>query len=364
MKLPVVVLVSCMAVGVAGWLGTRYFDSAQGPRLTPSGRESPVPVNWDEVKTLPFPSLLVRPGEVVAATRFKLASRSSGRLVELSVHPGDRVAAASQIAVLAAPELEQALRQAEAELNAARTDLADAESDLIRLTTLAKTQAVSQDALRKGQVRRDRANAAVAAAKAAMASQQENVSELVVRAREPLMVLRRLREPGDLVGPSQPIIEAESANGRRFEAWVPLREIEHLHVGMPVELTLDGQSSPVAAELTRIVESADTTTRSFKIEVSIPGGVGAMAGTFGEVKIRLGETHTVAVTEEALMERAGVTGVFVLVASDEVRFRSVQTGRRFDRSVEVLAGLRPGDRVVLDPPPTLMDGAPVQTAKP
>jgi len=223
---------------------------------------------------------------------------------------------------------------------------------------------VSEDTLRKGQVRRDRAGAVVAAAEATVASRQEDVSELVVRAPESLMVLRVLREPGDLAGPSQPIIEAESADGRRFDAWVPLQETERLHPGMAVELMLDGQASPVAAELTRILESADTTTRSCKIEVSIPGGVDAMAGGGLVQRAAGGETPKVAVPEEALMERAGVTGAFVLVAPDEVRFRSIQTGRRFDRAVEVLAGLRPGDRVELDPPPTLMDGTRVQTAKP
>jgi RND family efflux transporter MFP subunit len=364
MKLPMVVLVLAAAVGVTGWLGIRSFDSGQGSAPMPPGPESPIPVHWTEVQTLPFPILLVRPGEVVAATRFQLASRSPGRLVELSVRPGDRVTAGSPIALLAAPELEHALRQAEAELNAARADLADAEADLIRLNTLAKTQAVSEEALRKGQVRRDRAHAAVAAARAAVASRQENVSELVVRAHEPLMVLRRLREPGDLVGPSQPIVEAESADGRRFEAWVPLQEAERLHVGMPVELTLDGHPSPVMAELSRIVKSADPATRSVRIEVSIPGGVDTMAGTFGMVGILLGETPKVSVSEGALLERAGVTGVFVLTASEKARFRSVQTGRWFDRSVEVLAGLRPGERVVLDPPPTLTDGAAVRIAEP
>ncbi len=358
------VLSLCIAGAAAGWLAIRQLDPAQEPAMSPPGLKSPMPVTWHEVATLAFPDRLVRPGEVVAAARFQLAPRSSGRLVELPVRPGDRIAAGARIAVLAAPELEQALHQARAELSAARTDLADADSDLIRLTTLAKTQAVSEDTLRKGQVRRDRAGAVVAAAEATVASRQEDVSELVVRAPESLMVLRRLREPGDLAGPSQPIIEAESADGRRFDAWVPLQETERLHPGMAVELTLDGQASPVAAELTRILESADTTTRTCKIEVSIPSAVDAMAGTFGEVRIRLGETPKVAVLEEALMERAGVTGAFVLVAPDEVRFRSIRTGRRFDRSVEVLAGLRPGDRVVLDPPPTLMDGARVRTAQP
>lgn len=366
MRLAYAVLSLCIVGAAAGWLATRHFDLWLEPAMSPPGLDlpKPMPVTWDEVATVAFPDLLVRPGEVVAAARFQLAPRSAGRLIELQVRPGDRVAAGARIATLAAPELGRALQQAQAELSAARTDLTDADADLTRLAALAKTQAVSDDTLRDGQVRRDRAGATVAAAEAAVASRRENVSELVVRAPEALMVLRRLREPGDLAGPSQPIIEAESADGRRFDAWVPLQEVERLHPGMALELTLDGQASPVAAKLTRILESADTTTRTCKIEVSIPGGVDTMAGTFGEVRVRLGETPKTAIPEEALVERAGVTGVFVIVAPDEVRFRSIQTGRRFDRILEVLAGVRPGDRVVLDPPPTLMGGARVQTAMP
>lgn len=364
MRLPGTVLLLCVAGGAGWWLATRHFDPGQGPAMAPPGSESPMPVTWHEVTTVPFPDLLVRPGEVVAATRFQVTPRSAGRLIEMRVRPGDRIAAGAQIATLAAPELGQALQQAQAELSAARTDLADAESDLIRLTTLAKTQAVSDDALRKGQVRRDRAGAAAAAAEAAVASRQENVSELAVRAPESLLVLRRLREPGDLAGPSQPIIEAESADGRRVEAWVPFQEARRLQPGMTVELTLDGQTPPVMAEITRILGSADAATRTCKIEIAIPSAAGAMAGTFGEVRIRLGETPRTAVPEAALIERAGVTGVFVLAARGEVRFRSIQTGRRFDRTVEVLAGLRPGDRVVIAPPPALRDGARVEATTP
>lgn len=364
MRLPGTVLLLCVAGGAAGWLATQHFDPGQGPALAPPGSGSPTPVTWHEITTVPFPDLLVRPGEVVAATRFQVTPRSAGRLTEMRVRPGDRVAAGAQIATLAAPELGQALQQAQAELSAARTDLADADSDLIRLATLAKTQAVSDDALRKGQVRRDRAGAAVAAGEAAVAARRETFAELTVLAPEALRVLRRLREPGDLAGPSQPIIEAESADGRRVEAWVPFQEARRLQPGMAVELTLDGQTPPVMAEISRILGSADTATRTCKIEIAIPSAVGMMAGTFGEVRIRLGETPRAAVPNEALIERAGVTGVFVLAARDQVRFRSIQTGRRFDRTVEVLAGLRPGDRVVLDPSPALRDGARVTTASP
>jgi RND family efflux transporter MFP subunit len=362
MRRPGLALSLGIVVAAVAWLATQYLDHALPPAGSPAP-VAPIPVTWQDVTTTLVPDLVVRPGQVVA-TRFQLAPRVSGRLVDLPVRPGDRLPAGARLATLAAPELEHAVQRAEAELSAARADLADAEADVARLAVLAKTQATSEDALRKGQVRKERAAAAVAAAQATLASRREDLAELAVRAPEPLIALRRLREPGDLAGPTQPILEAEVAEGRRFEAWVPLQEAQRLAPGMAVVLRIDGAATPISAELTRIVDSADAITRTRKIEVTVPHTVDVLAGAFGEVTVRLGDAPVTAVPEAAVVERAGVTGAFLLVAPDVVRYRSVRTGRRFEDQSEVLAGLRRGDRVVLNPPPTLRDGARVKPPSP
>jgi len=350
--------IACAAL----WLVIRQPEVAPQPIRAQPETEPFAHVSLGDVKTMPLPVHLIRSGEVVAARRFLLAPRSSGRLTELGVRPGDRLVAGALITSLAAPELTQARAQAAAELDAVKADLTDAEGDLVRARSLAKSRAVSEDDLRKA----DRAMAAVAAAQAALAAREADLAELRVSAPETVVVLKRLRDPGDLAGPTLPILEVQSATGLRFEAWVPLDVSASLHADMPAELVIEGSERPVPVRVTRILDAADPLTRTRKLEVDIPANAGLMAGAYGEIHIPLGETPATVVPAEALVERAGVVGVFVLEKDDQaqgeraqedrVRYRSVRTGRRFARDVEVLAGVVPGETVVLHPDARLLDG--------
>ena len=114
-----------------------------------------------------------------------------------------------------APELTQSRAQLAAELEATRAELTDAEGDLVRVRSLAKTRTVSDDDLRDAIVRRDRAKAVLAAAK--RHSLLETQSFRAARdGTEALIVVKRLRDPGDLAGPALPILEVRSAADLRF----------------------------------------------------------------------------------------------------------------------------------------------------
>jgi RND family efflux transporter MFP subunit len=351
------------------WLAVRQQAVAPQAASILSNELPSTQVTLGEATTLTVAVPMVRPGEVVAARRFTLAPRSSGRLAALDARPGDRLAAGALVATLVAPELTQSRAQLAAELEATRAELTDAEGDLVRVRSLAKTRTVSDDDLRDAIVRRDRAKAVLAAAKAALAARDAELSELRVTAPEALIVVKRLRDPGDLAGPALPILEVESAADLRFEAWLPQAASTSSHAGMPATLVLDGHELLMDVRVSRVLDSADPLTRTRKLEVDLPAGAGLMAGTYGEIRILQGEVSTTVVPARALIERAGVVGLFVLDEGElaqnaRVHYRSVRTGRRLGRHVEVLAGVRPGEAVVLDAGPGLLDGARVKTTVP
>ncbi|MEA3275924.1 MAG: efflux RND transporter periplasmic adaptor subunit [Pseudomonadota bacterium] len=364
MKASCAVLVLAVAAAGGLWVTMQQVGAPPGPEQPSSAAPSPREVAVAEVATVLFPTVLIRPGEVVAARRFRISPRSSGRLIRLSVRPGDRVAAGTEMALLSAPELEQALRQARAELDSAQAELIDAKADVERLTTLAKTKAISEDALRDTQVRRDRAQASVDAGEAAVSARSEDLAELTVRAPEDLIVLQRLREPGDLAGPALPVLEAESARETRFETWIPLRDTATLHRGMPIEIRFQGRDKPVLGQLSQIVSAADPITRTCKIEIALPSDAALISGEYGDAHILVGQSPISAIPSSALRMQAGVTGAFVLGQERKARYRTVRTGRRFESQVEILAGLVPGERVIVDPPAGLADGSRVEVRGP
>lgn len=84
-----------------------------------------------------------------------------------------------------------------------------------------------------------------------------------------------------------------------------------------------------------------------------------MSGAFARVLFPVAERQALAVPRAALVNRAGIDGVFVVGADGIARFRMVRTGERVGDTVEVQAGLVAGERIVVDGLDRLESGAKV-----
>lgn len=338
-----------------------YFNGQQSEEI----QETPLhTVSTYQVRTRLVPEKIILSGEFVAAHRIQLAPRSSGRLIRVAVGPGDRVEANVELARLDAPELEQTLQRTQAELRNAQSEQKDAKADLKHLKTLAKKQLASDDALRNARTRLERANAAVNAAKTVVQNSKSDLEELILRAPEAIIVVRRLKEPGDLAGPLLPIVEAEAASGLRFDAWVPVSDSHQLQIGMPVEIRIGSSASSTTGHISRIAQSADPVTRSRKVEVLLPEYGKYLSGQYGEAHITVGDISLPMLPVSALIHRAGITGVFIVDDESKTRYRSIRTGRRVDDQIEVLAGVKLDERVVVNPVTNINDGDLVEIVTP
>jgi multidrug efflux pump subunit AcrA (membrane-fusion protein) len=133
---------------------------------------------------------------------------------------------------------------------------------------------------------------------------------------------------------------------------------------LAIEIRFPGRDRPVLGHLSQIVSAADPVTRACKIEIGLPADAGLVSGEYGDAHILVGQSPVSALPASALKEQAGVTGAFVLGQGGKARYRTVRTGRRLESKVEILAGLVPGERVIVDPPAGLADGSPVQARAP
>jgi len=113
-------------------------------------------------------------------------------------------------------------------------------------------------------------------------------------------------------------------------------------------------------EVGRIVPAADARSRSFEIKVAMPEGLALKTGMFARVLIPLGGTGVLLVPESAVVEEGQLTGVFVAGDDQVARFRLVRLGKRYGDRVEIISGLREGQRYVTTVPLTLRDGMRVE----
>jgi multidrug efflux pump subunit AcrA (membrane-fusion protein) len=120
-----------------------------------------------------------------------------------------------------------------------------------------------------------------------------------------------------------------------------------------------GQTT-VEGLIDRIVPLADARSRSFQLKVSLPQDAPLKSGMFARVSIPVGGSGLLLIPATAIVSQGQLDGIFSVDADQIAHFRLVRVGRTYEEQVEILAGLKPGDRYVQAPPATLADGAKVE----
>jgi multidrug efflux system membrane fusion protein len=295
-------------------------------------------------------------GSVVSDERVDVASRLSGFIREMPVREGDRVRRGDVLARIDGSDIESGVRQAQAALASAEASQRDATVDAARFQQLFDKGSVSDSELRKARLRQEAAEEAANQARAALDSALAQRDYTQIRSPIDGVVVARLRQAGDLATPGMPLLSLESASRLVFETTLTESQLAGVHSGQAVTLHIDGMAQPLSGRVSRVVASADPVTRSFPVQIALPATRGLLPGMFGRAVFVLGASTTPAVPRDALTERGGLRGVFVVDSAGRAGFRWLRTGREWPQRVEVLAGLDAGERIVLQPPPTLREG--------
>ena len=329
-------------------------------------------------------------GYVVPERKAALASKASGRLEWLGVLEGSRVKQNEVVARLESKDVRAALDQAaaqvtvaEANLQQAAAELRDADANYKRSRELLAKKYISDAQHEANLARLDKARAAVESQKAALAAARANrqaaevaVEQTQIRAPFDAIVLTKNADVGDNITPFSSATGAKAAvvtvadmDTLEVEADVAESSIGKIRVGQPCEVQLDAlPDTRLAAVVSRVVPTVDRSKATVLVKVRfvdkdarvLPDMSAKVA--FLERAPTADEKRPVpAVQARAIVERDGRKQVFA-IREGHARRLEVSTGRRLGELVEV-RGLAAGERVVLDPPAALRDGAAVTVAK-
>lgn len=295
-------------------------------------------------------------GNVVSDRRIEIASKISGYIQSIAVAEGDHVAAGDLLVQIDDSQIVAAITQARVGLDAAQALLADADADLARYEALLAQDSIAEAQVRKARLQRDAASGQVRAARAAL--EQAGAQRQYTRITSPVdaVVIARQHRSGDLVAPGLPLLTLESPKGLLLEAWIAEEWLGALAPGAPVTVTIDGIAAPLPGRLARLVPSGDPVSRRFAVKIALPETPGLAPGLFGRAHFNLGTETLLAVPRTALVERGGLTGVFVVDAEQRARFRWLRTRREWPDQIEVTAGIAPGERIIARAAPRLPEG--------
>lgn len=288
-------------------------------------------------------------GVVEAVDKVLLSAQTPGRLQELPVDIGDRVEAGQVVARLTDVEQRAGQRQAEANLRSAQAVLAEAERNFERVAALVRDGFLSQAAYDQALASRDTAQANLAAAQAALREGSEQVAYTLVRSPYAGVVTARLAEPGEAVGIGQPLLALLAEEQLRVAVDVPQSELAALRARGRAAVLLPG-GERMQAERLVIFPQADALTHSVRVRVMLPRGAGGLQpGAVAKVAFELERVERVLLPLSALRQRGEVSAVYVVGEDGRVSLRQLRLGHRHGDQVEVLAGLRDGERVAADP---------------
>lgn len=332
-------------------------------------------------------------GYVVAQRRAAVASKATGRLVELAVREGSVVKAGDLIARIDAADVlptvlaaEAAVRQAEATRRQAAVELDNARADLERTLGLKDQGFVSPQAVDSARRRADAAAAALAATDAAIAQSraQLNVQRVArdnteIRAPFDGVVLVKNANVGDLITPLSSatgalgaVVTMADMSTLEVEADVSEANVGRIRIDQPVEIALDAlPDKRFAGSVARIVPTVDrakatvmTKIRFDKLDPRILPEMAARVVFLSQAASEADRRPVMALNPKAVVERDGRRVVLRIGADERLEAVPVTVGRTLGDVVEIAPGtLKPGERVVLAPADTLAAGTRVTVAK-
>jgi RND family efflux transporter MFP subunit len=338
-------------------------------------------------------SVLDATGYVVARRMATVSSKVTGKVLDVMIEEGQKVAAGDVMARLDPVDANAQRALAASQVAAARSEtgsvrarLNEAEANAVRMDRLVQAKLVSTSQHDQAIAERDalRAQLATAEQNAQVAQSQlriadQDVDNTVVRAPFAGVVIAKAAQPGEIVSPLSAgggftrtgigtIVDMDSLE---VEVEVGEAFIGRVQPKMPVEATLNAYPDwKIPAEVIAIIPAADRGKATVKVRIALKVKDPRIVPDMGvRVSFLESDRPSPAVAEApgvlapaaAIASRDGKDVAFV-VADDKVSQRALKLGRSLGDDREVLDGLAGGDTVVLDPPKDLADGERVRMA--
>lgn len=309
---------------------------------------------WQAVERGPVELYIPTMGNLRARRSSRLASQVAGRVDAVLVDVGDRVSAGQALVKIDPSFYEIEVNQREAEVDAARIALADAELLLTRLQGLwndGENSAIPRQTLDEAQARRDGAEALVVQAKEALSYSRKRLAETVVHAPYDGVVTARLVDPGESVvtNPVTVLLEIQETQVLELLFTLPQEALGRVATGTPLEVRIGGFEDRVEkAVVDKVFPSIDEATRSFTSRALIENpDMEYRPGMLAQVGVLGGRVEdSIRVPRRSLSRQAEGWGVMVLRDGQSVP-QSVEVGLMGMETAEVLSGLEEGDHVLV-----------------
>jgi membrane fusion protein, multidrug efflux system len=309
------------------------------------------------------------PGRMEAYYRAPIFARVSGYLKSWSVDIGAHVQAGQVIAEIEAPDLDQQLLQARADLASQEASAKLSEATLTRRKTLIASNFVSMQEI-------DERTADLSNKKAAVKASEANVERLEALAgykkiTAPFdgVVTARDTDVGALInaggGSGPPMFVVSDIKKLRVYVNVPQNYVPEIKIGAKAVITVpEYPNRTFLATVEASSQAIDVGSGTTRMQLGLDNSSGELLpGSYANVKLSLQrDTVPLHIPSSALIFNQSGLRVATVGPDDKVKFKTVTIARDLGRNIELASGLSPDDRIIVAPPDGIADGDQVRVA--
>lgn len=299
------------------------------------------------------PDLISAEGVAEAVRQSTLAAQIAGQIVELRVKAGDSVKAGQVLVRIDPRAAEQVLSGSRSQVAEAQAGLGNALRSFERSKKLFAQKFISQAGLDQAQADYNMAQARVAALQAGVGQATTAKTFTVISAPYAGVVAATPVEAGDMATPGLPLVTLFDPAAMRVTATLSQSSLRAIKLQIPARVEFPALKQAVAARQTTLIPLADSRTHTARLRLDLGQVAGLLPGQFARAYFVTGSARKLVVPEQAVLRRSEVTAVYVLgngQGQGQPQLRQIRVGEASGNGlVEILAGLRAGERVAADP---------------
>jgi RND family efflux transporter MFP subunit len=293
-----------------------------------------------------------------------VSSPVAGRVAQVTVEEGDKVAAGQVIAMIEDPALPAGSLEANAAVQSARAQKVAADQEVARQERLVTAGIGARKDLDDARAKQAAAAAEVAASSARSGLAGAQLARREIRAPRAGVVLHLQRKVGESVDgtANTPIAEIADLSVLELHAQVPPAALAPLREGMATTVHVVGSDTPIAGSVVRVAPAVDPATLLGVVRIQLASADNVKVGVAATGEIAIDHRPGLRVPASAL--RRSLTGEdeVVVCAGSAASVRTVTVGNR-GSAVELKDGVKPGESVVVDHVLGLQDGQALEKAK-
>ena len=370
------ILTLLLAMAAIGWFvykGINTRVSAEKALVIETHDAAFITVAVTHPKVTGATQQLVLPGNTQPLIDAPVYARTNGYLKKWYADIGTRVKAGDLLAEIETPEVDHQLQQAKADLETAQANLNLAQITAARMVNLEKKGAVAKQDTDNVVYDMNSKKAIVDSAAANVKRLQDLQSFEKVYAPFDGVITGRSTDIGNLINAGsnsttgKELFHISAINKLRVFISVPEDYELAAKNGSPATLTLNefpGRTFP--GTIVRNANSIDLASRTLLVEVDVDNPTGELLpGAYVSVHLKFSGTSANALTIPVTTVLFRSEGIRAAVVRDgKAELVPITIGRDFGDTLEVLAGLRPDESLILNPPDSLISGTPVKVQEP